>query len=699
MTKLFLHVTTVLYAEGTDPQVLEAGGLPSRVVAATPRGPLLELMQLVGREVDMPNDRPTRDEALDALRRFLKSELGEGKAVELDLVASGADEVPSIPLGNTYVRPFSPGGVEGDLLAFGFPVGWQLEETTGSDAQRAFDAVIKNPPLADGEGPRIWARYHVILASEAPTDPTTIPVHTIRELEAQATARARSASHGRDQHLIDEAGALSLVRGIFAQKAGAREDLAAAQRPDEMRFVRMFPMDAKEAAARGADTSQTVALDQLARAMTEAAGSGAASTQIPAGYAFFGQFLTHELSHAESRGLAATQAAPRQLGTPLLDLASLYGDGPVANAPFYEADSLHLRVGETEAASATEPSRARDLPRHEGSATALIPDLRNDSNLAVAQTHVAMIRFHNAVVDRLLEQGVASDAVFAQAQTEVRRSVQAVAWHDFAQRLTQPASFADATARAQRGEPARDWQPADGDPGMPLEFSVAAFRVGHSLIAEEYDWNDAHCRGGEYGPAGMHALFRMCGTVGMGGHTRLPDEWALDWRRVMPAPSGVSGVMWPEVQHTRPLDAQASAPMHHLPPQIAALGSLPKLNLLRGQRVGLPTGEEVAQHLGLAERGFDPTAGGADAVGAELARHFAGRTPLWLYVLREAEMMESGQCFGEVGSRIVLATLAVLIDRSPDSVFHAPEWQPSWTNIPAAELQLGDLLHAAGLLT
>ena len=58
-----------------------------------------------------------------------------------------------------------------------------------------------------------------------------------------------------------------------------------------------------------------------------------------------------------------------------------------------------------------------DLPRVETiGATALIPDKRNDENLAVAQTHLAMIRFHNRVVERLKEQGVTGAALFRTAR-------------------------------------------------------------------------------------------------------------------------------------------------------------------------------------------------------------------------------------------------------------------------------------------
>lgn len=699
---LFLHVTTVLYAEGSDPQVLDAQALPSRVVAATPTGPLLELMALVGREVevDAGETRPTREQALLGLRRFLERELG-AKAQGFDLIASGADEIPSIPRGNTYIRPFGPDlGPEGDF-AFGFPVGRRelLRDSARQESERAFDAILKNPPLADAEGPRIWARYHVILSNVPPLDPTTVPIEQVRAAEARAQARSISTSHARDQHLIDEGGMLSLVRGIFAAKDAGRSDLDAEQHATEMRFVRMFPVDEKEMRARSQEAPRTAAIDRLARAMMETPESESQSSELPAGYAFFGQFLTHELSRGE-QGTVAMQRGdlPQQLASVLLDGASLYGAGPELDPQLYEQDGMRLRLGLTATENELESPRPLDLPRPSGGGVATLADPRNDSNLALAQLHVAMIHFHNAVVARLHEQGHASEQIFAQAQIEVLRSLQAVAWYDFARRITRAETYEDALERSLGGYRARDWRTESDNPGMPLEFSVAAFRIGHSLISEQYNWNEQHCEGSEYGPAQMHDLFRMSGSLGMGGSARLPDDWAIDWRRFVPAPRGVNNMMWPTMQCSRPIDPFASAAMHHLPPQIAALGSLPKLNLMRGDRVGLPDGEEVAQAMGLDAGHLAAPSAEAGSLEAVLASEFSGRTPLWLYILREAQQKERGQTLGEVGSRIVLDTLGVLLDRSPHSIFHAGDWQPCWTDVSAPDLQLADLLHAAGVL-
>ncbi len=69
-----------------------------------------------------------------------------------------------------------------------------------------------------------------------------------------------------------------------------------------------------------------------------------------------------------------------------------------------------------------------DLPRGAGNTNAkkrkaIIPDPRNDENLAVAQHHCAMIRFHNRVVDTQLGSVPAAQK-FAKAREIVTKHYQ-----------------------------------------------------------------------------------------------------------------------------------------------------------------------------------------------------------------------------------------------------------------------------------
>jgi hypothetical protein len=127
--------------------------------------------------------------------------------------------------------------------------------------------------------------------------------------------------------------------------------------------------------------------------------------QIPAGFTYLGQFLDHDLTFDRTAIMEGADIAPVDIlsgRSPTLDLDSLYGPGraDAGSAKFY-SDGLHLKMGNADGGP---PSQGFDLPRVGSGASprdALIPDPRNDENLAVAQTHLAFIRFHNRVVDTL----------------------------------------------------------------------------------------------------------------------------------------------------------------------------------------------------------------------------------------------------------------------------------------------------------
>ena len=166
-------------------------------------------------------------------------------------------------------------------------------------------------------------------------------------------------------------------------------------------YGRLFPRLAR------APALSPTALDALcAHIVEQAAGD---NLDVPAGFTYLAQFVDHDLSFDPTPpGRRAAHAV--NLRTPRLDLDSLYGNGPgdPVSAKFYAADGLHLKTGTTVAVPPDGPKAGHDLPRvgtgpnKAAKRKALIPDPRNDENLAVAQTHCAMIRFHNRVVDTQL---------------------------------------------------------------------------------------------------------------------------------------------------------------------------------------------------------------------------------------------------------------------------------------------------------
>ncbi|HYH33641.1 MAG TPA: peroxidase family protein, partial [Nocardioides sp.] len=342
--------------------------------------------------------------------------------------------------------------------------------------------------------------------------------------------------------------------------------------------------------------------------------------------------------------------------------------------------------------------RAYDLPRTgDGSNAdprrALIPDFRNDENLAVAQTHLAMIRFHNRVVDDL-GSSVPTAQRFRRARRDVVLHYQWMLRHDYLPRICDGAVVADVFTNGRKAfEVGADPLSV---PTMPVEFSVAAFRFGHSMIRSTYDWNAQFPNGS----GDLFFLFDFSGTSGFlgGGDLALPSDWIADWRRLYRFSSiGRADLKPPprEFNMARRIDTLLSPPLAGLPDGSfggardgfgAMAAHLAFRNLVRGSMVRLATGQEMVRRL--KNRGVAVTAltkgqvlnGAGD--GADLGAltsaerdRFARETPLWFYVLREAEL-NGGQLAG-VGARIVAETFHRAMEGSRHSIVRDPAWRPT----------------------
>ena len=132
---------------------------------------------------------------------------------------------------------------------------------------------------------------------------------------------------------------------------------------------------------------------------------------IPAGFTYFGQFVDHDIT-LDLTSLGDKEKDPlgiENFRTPSVDLDCVYGLGPDGSPHLYArnpaAGNKHgpkLLIGKniTVPFGNVTGDFRNDLPRSpEG--FALIGDHRNDENLLVAQTHLAMLKFHNAVCDML----------------------------------------------------------------------------------------------------------------------------------------------------------------------------------------------------------------------------------------------------------------------------------------------------------
>jgi hypothetical protein len=442
------------------------------------------------------------------------------------------------------------------------------------------------------------------------------------------------------------------------------------------------------------------------------------NSPIPPIHTYWGQFVDHDLTAATDgdavisiRDVPLPPIPPDDVEAllsnarhPALNLDSVYGDGPFAPPPapdrvavaYLADDPAKLRLGRlTEVpVGAPVPPAAdleRDLPRDDRR-VALIGDGRNDENLVVAQLHVAFLRFHNAAVDWVRthepeRRGVGD--VFLRARDLTRWTYQWLCVHDYLATVCRPGTVDevlvdedDLLDLAGRGT------------YMPLEFSVAAFRFGHSMVRGSYDWNRNFGRPGNTAPrATLADLFQFTGTGGfIFDAPTLPSNWPAEWARFVDPQDG-----FPD-RFARPIDTHLAPTLDDMvnqvdptdatiTPDIATLlKHLARRNLLRGYRLSLPTGQAVAEALGIAPLTAAELTDGLDQriVDALDAGKMLDRTPLWFYVLRESETAQNGDALGPVGSRIVAATIIGQIRHDPTSYLN----QPGWT--PAAGVRLPD---------
>lgn len=444
------------------------------------------------------------------------------------------------------------------------------------------------------------------------------------------------------------------------------------------RFGRLF----RSLPPHAANEADLIALGQ---AMTEAVAGDPAGNNpaIPAGFTYLGQFIDHDITF-DTTALSEQPRDPDAVvnfRTPQLELDSVYGIGPAGSPHLYERDNTgRFVIGGAQAsadgAGIAIPALPNDLPRMAQTGFAVIGDPRNDENIVVAQTHLAFLKFHNKIVDR---EGVGFD----EARRLVRWHYQWIVLHDFLRRITKPAIF-DRVMDLGR----QHYFFPDNQPFIPVEFAVAAYRFGHSMVRNSYNYNRVFgFRAGAITPATLALLFRFTGLSGDGSNVPIPSNWVIDWRDF----HEISGA--PQAPGlSRKINPLLAEELQNVP----GLGSLAAANLARGLDRGLPSGQAVARKLlftPLPPAAFDGAAPHPDSVARDLG--FDVETPLWYYILKEAEI-EGGAHLGDVGSLIVAEVFLGLLEGDSESYLRQdPNWTPTLGPTPG-DFSMAHLLEYVG---
>jgi hypothetical protein len=227
------------------------------------------------------------------------------------------------------------------------------------------------------------------------------------------------------------------------------------------------------------------------------------------------------------------------------------------------------------------------------------------------------------------------------------------------------------------------------DPFMPVEFSVAAYRLGHSMVRPDYRINDT---------VSVLIFDDQSPNRGLNGFRKFPASWAIDWGKFFemePRPPTGKKRILPSYS----LDTSIVNPLSKLPDEVGDLKKLGLRNLLRSLTMDLPSGQTVAHamavtplsdddiHMGKAIPGeweAAPTAKQIDPI-------FFKNCPLWTYILAEAAhnkiVLHKENVLGPVGGRIVCEVfVGLLLGDQFSFLSQFPNWEPVEANFKMPNL-------------
>jgi hypothetical protein len=511
----------------------------------------------------------------------------------------------------------------------------------------------------------------------------------------------------------------SAREGLAERVADVPLAFATAQPVDLKDFDFLFPDLQNDPNNLLPEDPTTVAnLVRLGKTMIDdGAGSDpAGDSDISALMTYFGQFIDHditlELASADLPTLTDPGLTPlpldqirntlRNARSATLDLDSVY-DLPAPR------DGDKMVLGTVSPIGNPNPPFARpagkddfnDLPRGPRTAdpatdrAANIGDPRNDENTIVAQFHLAFLRAHNRLVDLW--------GSFTEPRRVMRQHYQYLVIHEFLMKVCDKQIVKDILK-----DGTKFFKPFEEPFFMPLEFAVAGYRFGHTMVRNDYDFNvNFNNHGGV--PASLAFLFTftaLSGQLGFPGgeFDTLPENWIIEWENF----TGNN-----PRSKARRFDTRLANPglfalrKSDGVPEMGLGAMLAVRNLLRSYLLRMPTGQAVAAAMNITPltpgeleevaSEVPASAGGESQVDVLRSSGFNQRTPLWYYILAEAASKGKGKHLGPLGSTLVAEVLIGLIFKSENSILRNKIWEPTLP-IKHGKFTIEDFLRFAGVL-
>ncbi|HKK74685.1 MAG TPA: peroxidase family protein [Saprospiraceae bacterium] len=418
----------------------------------------------------------------------------------------------------------------------------------------------------------------------------------------------------------------------------------------------------------------------------------------PAGYTYLGQFIAHDLSFVSFRGQSRRGAIKNQV-TPMLDLDGLYGRGPLADPLFYSTAAQKTGYF----AYSKAPQDLRRLARDQGALELpIIPDARNDDNIFISQIHLAFQKLHNQLLTYVALQRVYNELAlevffknyygnpdrktkdrperdvsklkhgtnslhneqlttvrdFERARHLVTQIYHWIILEDYLPRLIPKYILEDMLGSESAVEGQLKWYTKNKRHKIPLEFSLACFRFGHSMVRSSYRFKKVG-----KGASTWEEVKKLF-TVKTNGQ-RVSDL-TIDWASMFQDDFSTG-------QNANPINLTITNQMKEEIGKIDGTNqSIVERNLTAGNG-RLLSGQEIARLMGLTplrcavkEEDFE----------VDPAKVDPNDLPLWVYTLLESDKYYDGVKLGPVAGRIVAEVLIGLLINDPTGYLNR---QPHWT--------------------